>query len=213
MVDRNDIARIKETIASRHALRDVGAFTTHLSSYHTLRVHVEHCRAKRPSATLKGNSERYEELQQRIAGLVEDSVFRGNCALELLINVPEHRYVEPASGDAPRKTASTWRDPTQKLTPNEKAAAVFPRIGSFEVSIVLHDNRSGATFGPDLISSKLNTQKFPNLDLVLARIERKLGEYVGDDAEEILLAAVGRIARVECELVAHARERVCVDGV
>ena len=168
-----EMARIKESIAAKHALQDVGSFTLHLSSYHVLTVHVEHCVAKRPSTTLKGSPQKYLDLQNRLADLVADSVFRGNCQLNHLVNEREHRSEPPPVAE-----------PGRRLTPNEVAASVYPRIGAFEVTVTLQDTRSGVTHGPALLYSKLKTQKFPKCDNILERMERKLSEYVGDNVDD-----------------------------
>ena len=60
------------------------------------------------------------------------------------------------------------------LPSNDNEEALFPRLGSFEVSVTLYDTRTGQRWGPNTLYSKLSSYKvgramFPPRSLLRSR--------------------------------------------
>ena len=144
-----------------------------LQEYHRLIVHVEHCMAKRPSpmGSLQGASERCAHATRlhladpyqtrhwlppidpcRYASsfkLLQDMVLGhplvGECG-DIVIVANNLGYRPPPP-------------PGTEETTTARGELVFPRLGSFEVSLTLYDTHTGMRWGPTTLYSKMATYK------------------------------------------------------
>ena len=152
-----------------------------LLAAHELIIHVEHCITRRPSRTgsLRGSAEKYEQhfsdLQAAMGPLQgagrlsvlanhqDHAPVSSSLAMGALSPVPKAPKRPGSANPAMRRTA-----PLQNLWVQEGGASQrvgcrsFPGIGAFEVAYTLRNTETGASYGPELVYSKLLSRQWPN---------------------------------------------------
>ena len=152
-----------------------------LLAAHELIIHVEHCITRRPSRTgsLRGSAEKYEQhfsdLQAAMGPLQgagrlsvlanhqDHAPVSSSLAMGALSPVPKAPKRPGSANPAMRRTA-----PLQPLWVQEGGASQrvgcrsFPGIGAFEVAYTLRNTETGASYGPELVYSKLLSRQWPN---------------------------------------------------
>ena len=125
---------------------------------------IEYCTAPRPSEHLRGSREAYMMLFARVARLVHVDLYPGRENVVVIGNNQRPQPKRAIQNDLP---TPQYRPPPVREASKELGAAppptFVPRIGAFEVAVVLH-TPSGCRLGPTLISSKLTTGRWPKLD-------------------------------------------------
>lgn len=125
-----------------------------------LTVHLECCTAVRPTYSLKGTREAYEEAQARLAAALSElsvTLHRdfGVDVPQLLVNgaPPHQRAAPPLPFGAVAKSSSRGSA--------AGASSTTPRIGAFEVTFTLAD-ANGFLRRAGILFSKLTCRQWPN---------------------------------------------------
>ena len=113
-----------------------------------VRLEVEHCTAPRESsASLRGSAEKYTEVCSKLVSAFEDA-FSGRMR-DVLIN--------------------PTRDAQQPVTKKPQQQQ-YPRIGAFEVTLLLLNGGNVPCAPKQIIFSKLDARKWPSMRLLMAKI-------------------------------------------
>jgi hypothetical protein len=161
---------------------------------HELIVRCEYCIAKRPSMYLhlRGSSLSYVKHFQLLGLLVEKLMPMAHLEVN---TKPHYSHQTLATNSATQQEATTRFEislPVPTVTPHrlplsaharrhestepqvndaqdhaESDTVFTPRIGAFEVEVMLQGPSSGARYGPLSVFSKLGSHRFPQLDRLL----------------------------------------------
>ena len=149
----------------------------HLKSEHLLLLQVEYCTARRPTATLRGSSEKYAQEFATVEEIAQDEVAMGEGELRVISNDRggmQHALSEPSkAGDERPQSAPHRRAPTLPPRP--------PRIGSFEVACALRNRRTGMIYGPVELFSKLQSGNWPSRDKMSERLHVHMQRWLMTD--------------------------------
>ena len=186
---------------------------------HQLVVIVEHCTAPRPFRSLKGSKEKYAEvcgkLEQHFQQQFEDA-WQGRTAFQ----TNTHPRSKPDLFMEEKKAIRFLEDFSYHVHQHIKAGTkvldlsayppqlqTYPRIGSLEVSYSLREEGEEVARGD--IFSKLATQKWPNVERLVARLQAcvqgDLWRLHKQELHEAELAA--RSAAEQQDAAADAAER------
>lgn len=156
---------------------------------HRLHLVVEMCNAKRPTATLAGSHERYQETSARLMEAFQARVgaeWAGTCDYQLNpspASLPHHflsakeglRYLgtgDPLRGGAAfsEATHADVRKGRQAVTHTvPPRLQLYPRLGAFEVTALLfHDD---ALVESECLFSKLLSRRWPADEHLMARLD------------------------------------------
>lgn len=167
--------------------------------HHEVVIAVEYCTAPRPSSSLRGSREKYDQMFNAVGPAVSELCDEG----ELTVRKASPREVEMAAKATKRVerveahtfnqtgvlfAKSAMRPQARPMSANprlEKAESAdedCPRLGSFEVLFMLINRQSGQKYGPTQIHSKLVTRRWPLFDKLRQRMEVHLQEFLAKDS-------------------------------
>ena len=170
------IAREK---AARRAAGHIDVPPPELQEYHRLVIHVEHCMAERPSpvGSLQGAAERCARARPsptspptslgftpRPATCPPGDMHRyPSCFQHFREAVLSHKMCGSVPSASPEVVIVAnnlgYRPPGAEDNTTARGELVWPRIGSFEVSVTLYDTRTGQRWGPITVFSKIASCK------------------------------------------------------
>ena len=131
-------------------------------------VSIEQCTAARPTASLKGSSERYKWTAERLEELLR-SMLPSGVQLSMLIN--NDKPAVPAHRPSPVLPAGT----RQRTANRDQEMGTAPRIGAFEVNCQVVSGNELIGGGP--VFSKLNAGRWPNANALARDIIARLGQH------------------------------------
>ena len=172
-----------------------------LEAQHQLSVHIEHCNCIRPSHHLRGSKEKYvtyfkqiEAAMQFLAGAGEVAVlsnqpeWSGQAPAEPVVASPSARKTRPASaGPASQRTPLQPRAVGDQYGLASAPQGRWPRVGSFEVCYSLINIKSKASYGPFLLFSKLQSERWPAEAKLSARLREHLQVLLKQDEQHYAL--------------------------
>ena len=181
---------------------------------HRLVVVVEHCTAQRPSTNLKGSSEKYVAVCKKLeAAFVE--AFDGEWDIDFQVNpppsvVPGEKFMNADDACAYLRNFSwhTHRDlllgkQVVDVSTYPPRLHPYPRVGAFEVSYVVIDGDDQVACAP--VFSKLVSGTWPNLDKLMARLDKGVQHALISQQHAAVAAAESAQAALEGEADAFAR--------
>jgi len=177
-----------------------------LQNHHELVVVVEMCPAQRPSASLKGTHERYEQEFARLNDSLQDLQGEGSMSFHewapglggqvdagaSLASRPT-RPTRPQSAGTSRASSRPQSAMSSMRRGNSMAGAserLQPRVGAFEVSFKLINTVSHESYGPVQIFSKIATGHWPGQPRkLIKRAQEYLQPFLAKDMGSGLMFA------------------------
>jgi hypothetical protein len=190
-----------------------------------LEIGIEYCVARRPSrnGSLMGSSQAYVDHCTKLKALVEEMLGGDTSNVHFVVNEPgliafDLQPQQHAFGTGSLSAAGTVRPASANLirrgslgihTDSAAAAAAFtPRLGSFEVAILLRS--SGEVqhcYGPLTIFSKLAEGRWPYHSALAPQMRSRVQQLVSEHLNRLLPAGSGPRPLVE-----HGMDANCNPG-
>ena len=162
----------------------------------TLELGIEYCTARRPSrnGSLRGNSKAYVEHCVKLKALVELMMGDDSSKLRFVVNEPELSNFKARDSRQGMVPGSVWQvtlAAAGALRPSSADlirgnAAFTPRLGSFEVSILLRasDEKQLQAFGPFQIFSKLEEGRWPYHDTLAQHFRTRVQMLIAEHRQQ-----------------------------
>jgi len=168
---------------------------------HELIVNIEHCIAHRPSDHLRGSSRKYTDCLQLVSSALQPSAGDGQFVLRVNDEGTGSMSSSFASsgrsgGASPlkRRPASAPRSPSKKFTAQPRVDLYgnlvgksftgdecFPRVGSFEVQVTLHNKDFQRSYGPVIVFSKIKIGMWPSTSKLSKLVDEALQKLLAED--------------------------------
>jgi len=164
--------------------------------HHELVVHIEHCTAQRPSRTgsLRGSSQKYEDHTTQLKEVLQPLC--GDGSLRIAVNQqelsasadgsrrPRSRPASAGSGSGSRIAVPAPLQPAWPEQATRTGPPGWPRIGAFEVSLVLRNLQSNVNQPPEPVYSKLQTGRWPCHSKLKTHFSSVLHEQLKQDEKD-----------------------------
>ena len=169
-----------------------------------LEIGIEYCVARRPSrnGSLTGSSQAYVDHCTKLKALVEEMLGGDTSKVQFVVNEPgliafDLQPQQHAFGTGSLSAAGTVRPASANLirrgslgihTDSAAAAAAFtPRLGSFEVAILLRSSREVQhCYGPLTIFSKLAEGRWPYHSVLAPQMRSRVQQLVSEHLKRLL---------------------------
>mmetsp|Transcript_26061 Transcript_26061/g.84100 ORF Transcript_26061/g.84100 Transcript_26061/m.84100 type:complete len:358 (-) Transcript_26061:667-1740(-) len=182
-----------------------------MKACHELIVNLEHCTSQRPSDHLRGSNTKYTNQMSMLSGCLEPAA--GNGELHMRVNEGEGSSLPSAMGRSSRRSPSkrpgsaapgsptrastggtaasggllrvdTFGNPIGKsFTGDEK----YPRVGSFEVHVTLHNKEFQRRYGPVLVYSKIKSGQWPSFTKLRKTVDAVMQQLLAEDDQACAL--------------------------
>lgn len=168
--------------------------------HHEIVIAVEYCTAVRPSSSLRGTTEKYEQMFSAIGSALSELSGEGEITVrkaspsevEAAAIASNRREMQSRPTDGFSKTSTFYSRGAREVQVRPMSAHArlghansepeTPRLGSFEVLFELVNRQSGQRYGPIQIHSKLLTRRWPLFDKLRQRLDVHLQEFLAKDS-------------------------------
>jgi hypothetical protein len=179
-----------------------------MKACHELIVSLEHCTSQRPSHHLRGSNIKYTNQMSMLSGCLEPAA--GDGQLHLKVNEEAGSPLSSARGrsnsSSPSKRPSS-APPTRRslggMSASEGLPRVdafgnpigrsfsgdekYPRVGSFEVHVTLHNKEFQRRYGPVLVYSKIKTGQWPSFTKLRKTVDAVMQQLLAEDDQACAL--------------------------
>jgi hypothetical protein len=178
---------------------------------HELIVNLEHCTSQRPSHHLRGSNTKYTNQMAMLTGCLEPAA--GDGELFMRVNEGEGSSLPSAMGRSGRTSPSKRPGSAPTGSPtraSERGLAAsgglprvdafgnpigrtftgdekFPRVGSFEVHVTLHNKEFQRRYGPVLVYSKIKSGRWPSFTKLRKTVDAVMQQLLAEDDQACAL--------------------------